>query len=176
MQRRLAQLLRDGEARAAGRVPAPLQARVIASALPAIHTEVSEGRVRADLYRRLDRAGDGRCRRCASRSGDFAALVPAIAAASAAGSIAPSPTFTQSALNVLAALPWRRNMQELEALLERILRAAPDGGIKQEDVLAQFSFDGAFAQARAGGAACAKRDCVSNATTSPPCSSTTSGA
>jgi DNA-binding NtrC family response regulator len=37
-------------------------------------------------------------------------------------------------------------MQELEALLERILRAVPGDGIRQEDVLAQLSFDGAFAR------------------------------
>ena len=145
VQRRLARLLRDGEARSAGRTPAALQARVIASALPAIRTEVSEGRVRADLYRRL--AGQELVvPPLRARPGDFGALVPAIADGLSRRLERPVPTFTQSALNVLAALPWRRNMQELEALLERILRAAPDAGIKQEDVLAQLSFDGAFAR------------------------------
>lgn len=145
VQRRLARLLRDGEAKSAGRVSATLQARVIAAAHPAIHADVSEGRVRADLYRRL--AGQELIvPPLRSRPADFGALVPAVAAAITGRLDRPAPTFTQSALNVLAALPWRRNMQELEALLERILRAAPDGGIKQEDVLAQLSFDGAFAR------------------------------
>lgn len=144
-QRRLARLLRDGEARSAGRSPAALQARLIASALPGIQTDVSEGRVRADLYRRL--AGQELVvPALRTRAGDFGALVPAIAEGVSRRLDRPAPTFTQSALNVLAALPWRRNVQELEALLERILRAAPDGGIKQEDVLAQLSFDGAFAR------------------------------
>src|SRR5215207_1316251 len=53
VQRRLARLLRDGEAKSAGRVTAPLQARLITSALPAIQADVRDGRVRADLYRRL---------------------------------------------------------------------------------------------------------------------------
>lgn len=145
VQRRLARLLRDGEARSAGRSPAALQARLIASALPTIQTDVREGRVRADLYRRL--AGQELIvPPLRSRPGDFGALVPAIAEGVSRRLERPVPSFTQSALNVLAALPWRRNVQELEALLERILRAAPDGGIKQEDVLAQLSFDGAFAR------------------------------
>jgi len=145
VQRRLAQLLRDGEAKAAGRVPAPLQARVIASALPSIHSDVSDGRVRADLYRRLT-VQEIVVPPLRSRPGDFVALVPAVSAEISRRIGRPSPTFTQSALTVLAALPWRRNVQELEALLERILRAAPDDGIKQEDVLAQLSFDGAFSR------------------------------
>ena len=145
VQRRLAQLLRDGEARAAGRGAAPLQARVVASALPSIHTEVSEGRVRADLYRRLT-VQEIAVPPLRTRAADFGAIVPAAAAEISRRLDRPSPTFTQSALTVLAALPWRRNVQELEALLERVLRAAPDAAIKQEDVLAQLSFDGAFAR------------------------------
>lgn len=145
VQRRLARLLRDGEAKPAGRVAAPLEARVIASALPAIVADVREGRVRADLHRRLA-AQELIVPPLRARPGDFAALVPALAEAISRGLDRPVPTFTQSALTVLAALPWRRNVQELEGLLERILRAVPDGGIKQEDVLAQLSFDGAFAR------------------------------
>ena len=145
VQRRLAQLLRDGEAKAPGREPAPLQVRVIASALPSIQADVTDGRVRPDLYRRLA-AQELVVPPLRTRPGDFAALVPAVAGEVSRRLERPAPGFTQSALNVLAALPWRRNVQELEALLERILRAAPDDGVKQEDVLAQLSFDGAFAR------------------------------
>jgi len=145
VQRRLARLLRDGEAKSAGRVTAPLQARLITSALPAIQADVRDGRVRADLYRRLA-AQELVVPPLRTRPGDFGALVPAIVEAISARLQRPVPTFTQPALTVLAALPWRRNMQELEALLERVLRAVPDGGIRQEDVLAQLSFDGAFAR------------------------------
>ena len=145
VQRRLARLLRDGEARSGGRVAAPLEARVIASAQPTIHNDVSEGRVRADLYRRLA-SQEVVVPPLRTRPADFASLVPAVAAEVSRRLDRPAPTFTQSALTVLAALPWRRNLQELDALLERILRAAPDDGIKQEDVLAQLSFDGAFSR------------------------------
>ena len=145
VQRRFARLLRDGEAKSSGRAPVPLQARIITAALPAIQADVRDGRVRADLYRRLA-AQELVVPPLRARPGDFGALVPAIVEALSARLHRPVPTFTQSALTVLAALPWRRNMQELEALLERILRAVADGGIKQEDVLAQVSFDGAFAR------------------------------
>jgi len=145
VQRRLGRLLRDGEAKAAGRVPAPLQARVMASALPSIHSEVSDGRVRADLYRRLA-SQEVVVPPLRMRPGDFVSLVPAVAADISRRLDRTVPTFTQSALTVLSALPWRRNLQELDALLERILRAAPDDGVKQEDVLAQLSFDGAFSR------------------------------
>lgn len=145
VQRRLARLLRDGEAKAPGGVQAPLEARLITSALPAIHTDVTDGRVRADLYRRFA-AHEVIVPPLRTRPGDFGALVPAIAEALSTRLERSVPAFTQSALNVLAALPWRRNMRELEALIERVIRAVPEGGIKQEDVLAQLSFEGAFAQ------------------------------
>ena len=145
VQRRLARLLRDGEARANGRGSVPLDARIIASTPPGIRSEVADGRVRADLYRRLI-AHELIVPPLRVRREDFAALVPALAAAVAGKLGVPTPTFTASALTVLAALPWRRNLVELEALLDRIIRAVGDGGIKQEDVLAQLSFDSAFAQ------------------------------
>ena len=145
VQRRLVRLLRDGEAKSAGRGAAPLQLRVIASAQPSIHGDVSEGRVRADLYRRLA-SQEVTVPPLRTRPGDFGALVPAVAAEVSRRLDRAVPSFTQSALTVLAALPWRRNLQELDGLLERILRAAPDDGVKQEDVLAQLSFDGAFSR------------------------------
>jgi len=142
-QRRLARLLRDGEASASGRGPAPLQARIIASALPAIHADVSDGRVRADLHRRLA-VQQVTVPPLRNRPEDFALLVPAVAETICSRLGRPVPSFTQSALTVLAALPWRRNLQELEALIERTLRAVDGDTVKQEDVLAQLSFDGAF--------------------------------
>ena len=145
VQRRLARLLRDGEAKTNGRGAAPLQARIIASARPGIATEVTERRVREDLFRRLA-VHELTISPLRARPGDFVTLVPAMADAICARLGRTTPTFTGSALNVLAALPWRRNMEELAALLERTVRAVADGGIKQEDVLAQLSFDSAFAQ------------------------------
>lgn len=144
-QRRLARLLRDGEARASGRPHAPVQARIIASAPPTLHSDVRDGRFRSDLYRRLSglEIVVPPLRR---RPEDFAHLVPLISGAVAERIGRSSPSYTSSALTVLSALPWRRNFEELEALLERILRAVPGSEIRQEDVLAQLSFEGAFAR------------------------------
>ena len=64
-------------------------------------------------------SGTGRAAAAHPRLADFGALVPAIAEGISRRLDRAAPSFTQSALNVLAALPWRRNMQELEALLER---------------------------------------------------------
>lgn len=144
-QRRLARVLRDGEARAAGRTHTRVQARIIASATPSLDTDVRDGRFRSDLYRRLStlKVVVPPLRR---RPGDFGRLVPLVSAAIAERLRRSAPAYTTSALTVLGALPWRRNFEELEALLERILRAVPGGEIRQEDVLAQLSFEGAFAQ------------------------------
>lgn len=144
-QRRLARLLRDGEARAAGRAPTPVQARIIASAPPTLPTDVRDGRFRSDLYRRLS-ALEIVVPPLRRRPEDFADLVPLISAAVADRIGRSAPAYTSSALTVLSALPWRRNFEELEALIERTLRAVPGNAIRQEDVLAELSFEGAFAR------------------------------
>ena len=144
-QRRLARVLRDGEARAAGRTHAPVPARIIASALPTLHSDVRDGRFRSDLYRRLSTL-EIVVPPLRRRPEDFAHLVPVISAAVAERIGRSSPAYTPSALTVLSALPWRRNFEELEALMERILRAVPKSEIRQEDVLAELSFEGAFAR------------------------------
>jgi DNA-binding NtrC family response regulator len=141
-QRRLARLLRDGEARVGGRATLPLQARIIASTLPGPDVD---GEVLADLHRRLS-AQVLTVPPLRTRPADFGSLVAAVARDISGQLSRAVPSFTQSAINVLASLPWRRNMQELEALLERLLRAVPGGTVQQEDVLAQLSFDGAFAR------------------------------
>jgi DNA-binding NtrC family response regulator len=104
-----------------------------------------DGEVLADLHRRL--AGLVlTVPPLRTRPADFGRLVPALAQDICEQLSRGVPSFTQSALNVLASLPWRRNMAELHALLERLLRAAPGEMVQQEDVLAQLSFDGAFAR------------------------------
>lgn len=114
--------------------PASLDVRVIAST----NNRLDPG-LREDLLRRLPVVVDLPSLR--QRRGDVPAIAEAMLAARDR-----KRRFTPAALTVLAALPWRRNLVELEALLDRTIRAVGDGGIKQEDVLAQLSFDSAFAQ------------------------------
>jgi DNA-binding NtrC family response regulator len=129
LQRRLARLLRDGEARMPKHPRAvPFEVRVIAaSAGPA------DGTLRADLLRRLPLTVDVPPLR--RRRED----VPAIAEQMAAARQQPR-RFTPAALTVLAALPWRRNTAELEALVDR-LTSGTTAVIQQEDVLAELQLD-----------------------------------
>lgn len=138
-QRRLARVLRDGEARA-GHGVVPIRCRLIASASPDLAAEVRTGRFRHDLYRRLnaDRIDVPPLRQ---RPEDLPAVIEALLGPAVDGR--PARSFTRPALTVLAALPWTENVDELAALLARVLReAGPE--VRQEDVLTQLPIDGAF--------------------------------
>jgi two-component system nitrogen regulation response regulator NtrX len=138
-QRRLARVLRDQEVRVAGR-RVPLRARIIGDAPASVATEVGDGHFRSDLFRRLSQT-------CISvpalqeRPEDIPAFAHRIAAALRGGK---APAFTQAALTVLSAPAWPGNLDELHAVLDRVLRAAPTGSIRQEDVLAHLPIDGGF--------------------------------
>src|SRR5258706_9189916 len=140
-QRRLARILRDREVSATGR-RVPVRGRIIGDAPASVAVEVGEGHFRSDLFRRLSET-------CIpvpalrERPEDMAALAVLIAAELRGG--AP-PAFTQAALTVLSAPAWPGNLDELRGVLDRVLRAAPAGAIRQEDVLAHLPIDGAFAR------------------------------
>ncbi len=130
LQRRLARVLRDGEARMARRSgPIALDVRVIASRESSL-----DNAIREDLVRRLPAIVDVPSLR--QRRGD----VPAIAEAMLA-SRDQSRRFTPAALTVLSALPWRRNTAELMRLIERLTSGGAAGPIRQEDVLAEVQLD-----------------------------------
>jgi two-component system nitrogen regulation response regulator NtrX len=138
-QRRLARLLRDGEAHVPARQrTVNLAFRLVASTSRELETEVREGRFRADLLRRF-----ATCRitipPLRQRPGDLPAIVERLVRD--AGETAR--TFTQPALTVLAALPWAHNLDELADVLARVLAGAGPM-VTQEDVLAQVPMDGAF--------------------------------
>jgi DNA-binding NtrC family response regulator len=140
-QRRLARVLRDREVSAGGR-RSPVRARVLADAPASVASDVRDGQLRSDLFRRLSQI-------CISvpslreRPGDIPDIVDTIAAELRGG--APL-VFTQAALTVLAAAAWPGNLDELRSVLEPIVQGAPDGSVRQEDVLAHLPIDGAFAR------------------------------
>ena len=104
--------------------------------------EVGEGTFRSDLFRRLSQTTivvPG----LRERSEDIPALALRLAAELRGGQ---PPAFTQAALTVLSAPAWPGNLDELRLVLDRILRAAPAGSIRQEDVLAHLPLAGAFAR------------------------------
>lgn len=138
-QRRLARLLRDGEARVPSRQrPVALSFRLVASTSHDLETDVREGRFRADLLRRF-----AACRitipPLRQRPGDMAAILDRLVRD---GGGAPR-TFTQPALTVLSVLPWLHNIDELAGVLVKVLAGAGPI-VTQEDVLAHVPFDGAF--------------------------------
>jgi DNA-binding NtrC family response regulator len=139
-QRRLARVLRDGEARTISRREAvTVGCRVIASASPDLAADVRHGRFRQDLYRRLSTS------RIAvpplrQRPEDLPAIIDALLPSLSDGA---SRTFTRPAMTVLSALHWAENLDELAELLPRILQHAGTE-VRQEDVLSQLPIDGAF--------------------------------
>jgi DNA-binding NtrC family response regulator len=129
LQRRLARLLRDAEARLPRRAgPVALDVRVVGS------TETGVDGLRDDLARRFPVSIEIPALR--RRRED----VPAIAEAMLA-SRGLAHKFTPAALIVLAALPWRRNTAELSGLIERLTSGSGDTLIRQEDVLAEVQLD-----------------------------------
>jgi DNA-binding NtrC family response regulator len=139
-QRRLARILRDGEAQVGPRSQtATIACRVIASASRDLDADVREGRFREDLHRRLA-ATRIIVAPLRQRSRDLAAIIDALIA----GMGVTNRSFTQPAVTVLAALPWPRNIDELASVLKRVIETSGPV-IRQEDVLAHLPIDGAFA-------------------------------
>ena len=135
LQRRLARILRDGEARMVRRSsPVPLDVRVVAST-----TRRLDPGLREDLLRRLPLVIELPSLR--ERRDDVPAIAEAMLAARDR-----HRRFTPAALTVLAALPWRRNTAELAGLIDRLTAAGTDPVIRQEDVLADVQRDRAPAR------------------------------
>ena len=138
-QRRLARLLRDGEARLSGR-QARLPLRLVTWTSRDLEADVRDGRFRQDLLRRLSA-----CRvtipPLRQRATDLGQIVDHLVQQSGSG----PRSFTHAAITVLAALPWPGNVDELASLLERILRSA-GATVTQEDVLAHVPIDGQFSR------------------------------
>jgi anaerobic nitric oxide reductase transcription regulator len=70
------------------------------------------------------------------RGDDFAILIGCVAAEAAAGLRVGVPQFSRDALALLAALPWRRNFDELREVLDVLVLVAEGGTIQLDAVLA----------------------------------------
>lgn len=138
-QRRLTRLLRDGEARVQSGRTVALPFRLVASTVRDLDVEARDGRFRADLLRRF--AGRITIPSLRQRPGDLALIIERLV--QEAGG--PARTFTQPAITVLAALPWARNIDELVAVLTKLLAGA-GAIVTQEDVLAHLPIEGAFSR------------------------------
>jgi DNA-binding NtrC family response regulator len=138
-QARLARIMRDGEIRVDG-VPLTTAWRLIATASPAVDSEVQANRLRVDLYRRLTAV-----RIDLPPLRDRAEDVPSIAmrlldeACEARG--CPTRMFTSAALALVGALAWPGNVAELRRVLERVVAESDDEAIQVEHLLPALRLD-----------------------------------
>jgi len=134
LQARLARVLRDGQIdvdlSGAG---APFDVRVIASITGEPDDAIQERTLRRDLCGRFELRLELPPLR--QRSMDIPMLIGCLVADAAADARVPVPTFAREALTLLAALPWRRNFDELREVLDVLVRAVVGSVVRLEDVL-----------------------------------------
>jgi DNA-binding NtrC family response regulator len=141
-QARLVRVLRDREVYVEeARERIALTVRVVASAEGTVTAALEEGRLRPDLYERLSliRIDVPALRQ---RREDIPVLATHFLKDLCQANGTPLKTLTRPALTLLAALPWRGNVPELKALLERLILLVPQGLIRLEDVLAHTQLEG----------------------------------
>jgi DNA-binding NtrC family response regulator len=142
-QARLARLLRDGEARIGGPDGSRarrLELRIIATTRPEVETDVEEGRLRPELYRRLAAVRIDLPPLARRREDITATARQIVREVSDAAGIAPR-SFTQAALALLAALPWEGNVEELRRAIDGVCRTAPGPAIRVEDLMGEVRLD-----------------------------------
>ena len=152
VQVRLARLLRDREAVVTETGDTvPFDVRPVAGVDPGFDAAVQDGRVRAELFRRLSviRIEMPALR---NRREDIPALANYFLREICAAQRVPPKTLSRSALSLLSALPWRGNAAELRQLLESVVTGMQGGrGIALEDVLAHVRLDGGAGLLSTGG-------------------------
>lgn len=143
-QARLARVARDGEARIGSGAAMRLGACLIGATSTDAESEVTEGRLRRDLLRHLSRTRivvPGLRR----RADDIPAILQAVTTQLCAEGGSEAKSYTQAAVTLLAAMPWRGNLVELRHAVSRLVAASASAVIQLEDVLAHVRFDGALA-------------------------------
>ncbi len=166
VQSRLARVLRDREAVAGDRGEViTLDVRPIASVAPGVDAAVAEGRLRRDLFDRLNqvRVEVPPLRR---RREDIPVLAAHLLRQQCHEQVCSQKTFSRAALALLAALPWQGNAAELRQLVETLCRSSRRFVIQLEDVLEHASLDALGSRLDAGmnlrdARAQFERDCIS---------------
>jgi two-component system nitrogen regulation response regulator NtrX len=132
-QGRLARMVRDGEVRVDGE-PVETGLRLVASASPAVDSDVEAHRLRPDLYRRLSgvRIDLPPLR---ERQEDVPALAERLLVDICAARGLVPRTFTQAALALVGAIVWPGNLMELQDVIARVVTETRDEAILIEHVL-----------------------------------------
>jgi DNA-binding NtrC family response regulator len=151
VQARLARLIRDGEAAFGDkRAALALDLRPVATTEPNPEAVVADGRLRRDLFERLEhvRIDVPPLRR---RREDVPLLAVHLLRQMSAARGSTPPRLSRSALALLAALPWPGNGRELGALLELLLQRGSRPVIELDDVLNHVRLDGISPRLEGGG-------------------------
>ncbi len=150
IQARLARLFRDEEAIIGGKGrPTPLDIRPIAASGPTHTAELLDGRLRQDLHRRFS-GFQIDLPPLRERREDVPALVRHFIDSTCRTATITPRLVTDSALAVLAALPWRENVRELQTVVDVLVLRARGASIDLDDVLEQVSLEGGQAQVPVG--------------------------
>jgi DNA-binding NtrC family response regulator len=142
VQQRLARVLRDGEvrverARGASRIEA-----VVLRPMGTTEGRADEDRIVPELKRRMEHTTiDTPPLR--SRREDIPGLVRCLLGDLCAERQVPEKGISTQAAELLAALPWRGNIDELKAVLAALVARVPGRLIRLSDVLASVRLDGA---------------------------------
>ncbi|HSK11395.1 MAG TPA: sigma 54-interacting transcriptional regulator [Vicinamibacterales bacterium] len=142
VQARLARVLRDGEVLIGdGPVAEPLTVRAAASAGPGWDEAVEEGRIRPDLFKRtaVFRVDVPPLR---DRREDVPRLSALLLGLECERRGFAPKTFNDAALSLLAALPWKLNVRELQAVITTLVTRVPRDTIRVDDVLECVRLEG----------------------------------
>jgi len=142
LQTRLVRVLRDGEVVIMDEgTRVELDHRVITATEASFDVAMQDGRLLPDLYKRLSgvRVDVPGLRQ---RREDIPALAVHLLNVLCAREKLPAKQLSDPAKTMLAALPWRGNLEELRRLLEVLIMRAASASIGLEDVLANVRLDG----------------------------------
>jgi DNA-binding NtrC family response regulator len=144
-QARLGRVARDGEVRIAGGAAAcRLDICLIASTSADADVEAEEGRLRRDLLRHLARVRV-RVPPVRQRPEDVSLIIEQVVSRLCDRAGASHKTFTQPALTLLSAMPWRGNLVELRDAMSHLVVEVAQPLIQLEDVLGHIRFEGTLA-------------------------------
>jgi DNA-binding NtrC family response regulator len=127
--------------RVGGTTTVKVEVRLIAATNRELTSEVAAGRFREDLYYRLN-VVPIRLPPLRERRSDIPALVSSFATRLGRRLARPPATFSESALQALAARDWPGNIRELENAVERAVLLTEGSVIGREDLPMEYASDG----------------------------------
>ena len=133
IQARLARIARDGEVLLNGE-PVATDVRLVASASPAVDTDVHAHRLRPDLFRRLAAVRID-LPPLRDRQEDVPVIATRVLEEVLTNRGLKPRAFTQAALALVAAVTWPGNLGELQAAITRVADEPGDHDIQVEHIL-----------------------------------------